>query len=70
MAIKSIDISGGVSTIAWTDGTVRTYDVNGYDAMLRCRARRATWNVPAASGRASDTEELAAEIMRMAEESR
>jgi len=63
--IRSIDVSGGSTTIAYTDGSVEHFEADGYQAMLNCRAADPRWNVPAASGRRSDMEALVAEIKRM-----
>lgn len=66
--IKAIDISGGISTIQYMDGTVETYPVDGYAAMQNIRQRDPAWNVPAASGSAAHRDALVAEIRRMARE--
>ena len=65
MEIKSIDISGGITTIQYADGTVENYTVDGYAAMQNCRAVDPPWNVPAASGRASDVATFVAEVRRL-----
>ena len=66
MDIKAIDISGGVTTIQYKDGTRETFAIDGYEAMQNCRVADPKWNVPAASGKISDVEAFVAEVRRMA----